>query len=188
MGKNKKQNLYLCERCKNGIDCFLRRGVIRENECAEYTALTKTEWLAKNAFLNALIVGKCPKCGSENTCDCEDVESIENWTVAYCLDCKTYWCSECGYIFENSERKKECSCRQICEKCKNINGYMDLEEFIEKVCSDCEHFVNNICLLKPYNCDKDKGVLCPYDKKGNIQSCLAIKRCLKERTASRLKL
>lgn len=51
-------------------------------------------------FANLILVGSCPKCGSEHTQDCENDSEIDNPLVGRCLDCGCHWCTECGLLLE----------------------------------------------------------------------------------------
>ena len=72
---------------------------------------------AKNEkdFFRIMMVGDCPKCGGENTRDCED-SPLGDITVGFCLDCYIIWCLECGEIFK--ENQTICVHWEICDKCK----------------------------------------------------------------------
>ena len=59
-------------------------------------------------FANAIFVGACPTCGSENTQDCDNDPEIENPLVGRCLDCGTYWCTWCDSLLDKN--KLECPC------------------------------------------------------------------------------
>jgi hypothetical protein len=60
-------------------------------EFADLMGKCKTE----DEFINAIFVGPCPKCGSEETDDCEDDPEIDNLCVGKCLKCGHLWCTEC---------------------------------------------------------------------------------------------
>jgi hypothetical protein len=47
-------------------------------------------------FANRIMVGACPKCGSERTGDCDADPDIENILVGRCYECGQLWCTECG--------------------------------------------------------------------------------------------
>jgi hypothetical protein len=59
-------------------------------------------------FVNRIMVGECPKCGSENTGDCEHDPEIDNVLVGRCFDCGHLWCTECGRRLEQSSPECEC--------------------------------------------------------------------------------
>ena len=51
-------------------------------------------------FVNRIMVGDCPKCGSSNTADCEQDPEIDDACIARCLDCGQLWCPDCGELFQ----------------------------------------------------------------------------------------
>jgi len=65
-------------------------------------------------FLNEIFVGECPKCGNEDTRDCEEVPDIEDITLGLCNSCGYIWCTECG---RTVEKGNTCEHWTICEKC-----------------------------------------------------------------------
>lgn len=46
-------------------------------------------------FVNAIMIGDCPKCSSTNLVSCEQDPDIDNPCIAHCFDCGVYWCTEC---------------------------------------------------------------------------------------------
>lgn len=77
-------------------------------------------------YANAIFVGTCPKCGSENVSDCDEMDGVEDVTVGRCFDCGLFWCTECGYQLKKGE--KHCPHWTACDGCKE-------EE-------DCPHIVD----------------------------------------------
>jgi len=65
-------------------------------------------------FINKVMVGDCPVCGSPNTRDCEGTP-LDDPTVGICLDCYTIGCLECGEIFEKGQTI--CKHWKICDGC-----------------------------------------------------------------------
>ncbi len=51
-------------------------------------------------FVNRVMIGDCPGCGSSSTHDCENDPEIEDPCVARCLECGQLWCSLCGELFQ----------------------------------------------------------------------------------------
>ena len=47
-------------------------------------------------FISRVNVGQCPKCGSPDTRDCEDIPGVEDICVGECIACGYRWCLECG--------------------------------------------------------------------------------------------
>lgn len=66
-------------------------------------------------LIRVVLVGNCPKCGSENTKDCETVVDLEDSTIGLCLDCGFSWCLECGYEITG----KICAHWDVCENCQD---------------------------------------------------------------------
>jgi len=50
-------------------------------------------------FVNQIMIGDCPKCGSSQTGDCDKDPEIEDPTVARCFACGQMWCPDCGELF-----------------------------------------------------------------------------------------
>jgi len=65
-------------------------------------------------FISKEMIGECPKCGSENTIDCENIQGIEDNTICLCKDCGYLWCI-CGAPVSDDI---ECGHWKICEECK----------------------------------------------------------------------
>ena len=155
----------LCETCWNMPDCILI-GIREREKCDEYDPMPMDELLERDAFVGAIMEGACPKCGSENTCDCEDypLAPEQDNTVGYCTDCGTYWCLECGYIFKEAKKGMQCPHWAICEECAEEHGYLcDFEEFMEKVCPTCEHHGESGCEIEwDSPCPRELEFHCPY--------------------------
>ncbi|OGV83555.1 MAG: hypothetical protein A3K19_19805 [Lentisphaerae bacterium RIFOXYB12_FULL_65_16] len=66
-------------------------------------------------FVNAIFVGACPKCESENVGSFEEVVDVEDPTVARCFDCGHCWCTECDRPVEDP--KVSCGHWAVCEEC-----------------------------------------------------------------------
>jgi len=117
-----------------------------------------------NEFLRQVMVGACPKCGSENTDDCENDLVIDDITIGHCFDCGTYWCLECGYIFRPGEERQECPHWGICHECSTQNEYMSEDAFFTKICPTCEDYSEEDgCQLADLSlCEKRKQFCCPY--------------------------
>lgn len=78
------------------------------------TALEKSSAANGEQFLSELLTGKCPRCGSDQTKNCENVEEIEDFSVGLCVRCGYLWCSECGKSLAKDIR---CNHWDICRKC-----------------------------------------------------------------------
>jgi hypothetical protein len=59
-------------------------------------------------FANRIMVGECPKCGSQNTDDCEDDPEIDELLVGRCHDCGQLWCTECRRLLTPKAAFCEC--------------------------------------------------------------------------------
>ncbi|MFP4642309.1 MAG: hypothetical protein ACLFPU_09080 [Dehalococcoidia bacterium] len=166
MGDVERTNL--CETCRKELECF-QQGIFERESCEGYDPLPMNELLERDKFLRAVMVGPCPKCDSNNTYDCANNPQLEDELIGHCLDCETYWCIECGYIFEKAGRPKECPHWQICEQCSQEHGYLDVGEFVEKICATCEHFDNGCQLEDPSQCETQWQYRCPYD--ADVSEC-----------------
>jgi hypothetical protein len=161
----------LCASCQKQAGCF-NIGISERETCIEYEAQSMEGLLAKDKFVQDVMVGHCPKCGGEHTYDCENNRLLEDNTVAHCLDCETYWCLECGYRFETNEKRIECPHWDICCQCSIENGYLNLGELIDNTCPRCNHY-NDGCQLEDHSqCE----FICPYDC--NIAECPKIEEFL----------
>ena len=170
----------LCESCRKMPECF-QKGIFERQTCDEYEPLSLDELAERDEFERAVMVGPCPRCGSENTSDCDNpLELIRDPTVACCLDCGTYWCLECGYVFEKMEKGMECPHWEICGRCSQEHGYLDEIEFIDKVCPTCEHYDNGCQLEDPSECKKQWQYKCPYEP--DVSECPKIEEFLSEQT------
>jgi hypothetical protein len=54
-------------------------------------------------FVNRIMVGDCPKCGSSNTGDCDKDPDLEDICVGRCFTCGQLWCLDCGELFEKGQ-------------------------------------------------------------------------------------
>jgi hypothetical protein len=54
-------------------------------------------------FVNRIMIGDCPKCGSSKTSHCENEPEINDPCVARCLDCGQLWCADCGEFFKDGQ-------------------------------------------------------------------------------------
>ncbi|MBA7636432.1 hypothetical protein ES703_44051 [subsurface metagenome] len=152
----------LCETCRKMPECF-QKGIFKREACDEYEPLSLGELVERDKFVRAVMVGACPRCGSDNTSDCDNpLELVNDPTIAYCLDCGTYWCLECGHVFDLLEKGMQCPHWKICAECSDEHGYLGEGEFIERICPTCEHYDNGCQLEDRSKCDKEWQYLCPY--------------------------
>ena len=54
-------------------------------------------------FVNRIMIGDCPKCGSSKTGDCENDPDIDDVCVARCFTCGQLWCPDCGEFFTDDQ-------------------------------------------------------------------------------------
>jgi hypothetical protein len=59
-------------------------------------------------FADRIFVGDCPKCGSEETGNCEAAPEIGELLVGRCYQCGQLWCTECRRLLERN--LPSCSC------------------------------------------------------------------------------
>jgi hypothetical protein len=59
-------------------------------------------------FVNRIMVGECPKCGSDETGDCDQDPEIENILVGRCFACGQLWCTECDRLLD--KENPDCPC------------------------------------------------------------------------------
>ena len=56
-------------------------------------------------FVNNLMVGDCPSCGSPDTRDCAEDPNIDDACIGRCLSCGAFWCAECGVLLKEDGTK-----------------------------------------------------------------------------------
>lgn len=169
----------LCETCRNELEC-LEKGVFERETCDEYQPLPIGELLARDEFVRAVMVGACPKCGSQDAYGCENNPLLQDGTMGHCLDCETYWCLECDYVFETIEEGMQCPHWAICTQCSDENGYLDPIEFEERFCPTCQYYDDGCQLEDPFDCEKQRHYVCPYE--GDVSECPEIEEFLQEQT------
>jgi hypothetical protein len=59
-------------------------------------------------FADRIFVGDCPKCGSQDTGNCEADPEIEDLLVGRCYHCGQLWCTECRKLL--SRDAPSCPC------------------------------------------------------------------------------
>jgi hypothetical protein len=92
------------------------------------TALAKSSAINEEQFLSEVLTGKCPRCGSDRTRNCEDMEPIGDFSVGLCVKCGYLWCSECGKPLRENTR---CNHWDICGNCST-------EHECDTVVSECK--------------------------------------------------
>lgn len=73
-------------------------------ELAEAFRRSKTA----DEFINTIFVGGCPKCGSENTGNCEDDPEIGEILLGRCYECGQFWCTSCDRLLNGDAPHCEC--------------------------------------------------------------------------------
>lgn len=140
--------------------------------------------LERDFFLYQIMVGDCPRCGSSNTHDCQApnfvpspfgspeqivkmgsecwvARELDDLTLGHCDDCGYLWCLECGSPVSIDE--KVCGHWEVCGECSEENGYLTLDEIIEKVCTECEYWDDGCQLDGPLGCETILEYECPYE-------------------------
>lgn len=101
-GREDSADLFsICLSFRHDIRIMLKRALELS------TAVTEEQFLSE-------LIGKCARCGSGQTRDCEHVEGIEDFTVGLCVKCGYLWCIECG---KPLLKDTNCSHWEICRKC-----------------------------------------------------------------------
>ena len=59
-------------------------------------------------FANAIMVGPCPRCGSDQTSNCETDPEITEVLVGRCYECGQLWCTECEKLLERQSPRCVC--------------------------------------------------------------------------------
>jgi hypothetical protein len=59
-------------------------------------------------FADRIFVGDCPKCGSEDTGNCEADPEIGEFLVGRCYQCGQLWCTECRRLLDRGTTSCEC--------------------------------------------------------------------------------
>ena len=59
-------------------------------------------------FVNRIFVGDCPKCGSQDTGDCEHDPEIDCLLVGRCYQCGQLFCTECHTLLQPDAPHCDC--------------------------------------------------------------------------------
>jgi hypothetical protein len=59
-------------------------------------------------FVNAVLIGDCPACGSSSTNGCQDDPEIADPSVGRCLDCGQLWCPFCERLLTKAAPSCDC--------------------------------------------------------------------------------
>lgn len=68
------------------------------------------------------LIRSCPRCGRNDTTDCDRAKGIEDVTIGLCISCGYLWCLECEAALLTSIL---CGHWQVCAHCgekKNASG------------------------------------------------------------------
>src|SRR5437867_5953259 len=59
-------------------------------------------------FANRILVGDCPKCGSQDTGNCENDPEINELLVGRCYECGQLFCTECRRLLQAQAASCDC--------------------------------------------------------------------------------
>jgi len=82
-------------------------GLMPPEALAELGSAFENSEMAED-FADRIFVGNCPKCGSEDTGNCDADPEIEELLVGRCYDCGQLWCTECRGLLERDSLS--CAC------------------------------------------------------------------------------
>jgi len=84
--------------------------------------------LSKRAFISAMMVGPCPRCGSQNTHDCfydeEEhhpefecplIKAVDDPLIGHCENCDTVFCIECQEVISAASEESSSDIRTLAE-------------------------------------------------------------------------
>ena len=83
-----------------------------------------------------IMVGECPKCGSDQVGDCDADPEIDNILVGRCFECGQLWCVECGEPLKDG--LVDCGHFAVCESCDEVGE----EEFCPVPPTECDKVVD----------------------------------------------
>jgi hypothetical protein len=88
----------------------LVRGIVEEMPPEALEELQKAMLGSATAeeFVDSIFVGECPKCGSEDTGNCESDPEIGEFVVGRCYKCGQLWCTLCGKLLTAESPTCEC--------------------------------------------------------------------------------
>ena len=116
-GKNIPDTAKVCRFCEAAVEdepTELDKDVVRDilgqmppDALNELRAAFENSETADD-FADRIFVGDCPKCGSEDTGNCEADPEIEELLVGRCYHCGQLWCTECRRLLERNAPSCEC--------------------------------------------------------------------------------
>jgi len=59
-------------------------------------------------FADRIMVGDCPKCGSEETGNCENDPDVDCIIAGRCFACGQLWCTDCGRLLKKEDPACPC--------------------------------------------------------------------------------
>ncbi|NQU25539.1 MAG: hypothetical protein HQ567_30000 [Candidatus Nealsonbacteria bacterium] len=71
-------------------------------------------------FVNRIMIGDCPNCGSSDVGDCDNDPAIENILLGRCYACGQLWCTDCEELLEPDATV--CGHDAICDKCEEVDS------------------------------------------------------------------
>jgi hypothetical protein len=88
----------------------LVRGLLEEMppEALEELTAAMQDSATAEEFADSIFVGDCPKCGSEDTGNCESDPEIGELVVGRCYQCGQLWCTLCGKLLTLEAHTCEC--------------------------------------------------------------------------------
>jgi len=114
-GKEIPDNALMCRFCEAPVEPEPTEEEAREalealqrldpQALQEFLEVMRTSKSA-DEFANRILVGDCPKCGSERTDNCEKDPDVDNILVGRCADCGHLWCTLCDRPYAGGE----CEC------------------------------------------------------------------------------
>jgi hypothetical protein len=67
-----------------------------------------SESASAEEFANRIMVGSCPRCGSDQTSDCDADPEINELLIGRCYECGQLWCTECGKALTRNSLYCDC--------------------------------------------------------------------------------
>lgn len=125
-GKEIADDAVRCEYCEADVvdapglqEMNLAREFIESMDPDMQSELLRVFQSSKNGeeFVNRIMVGDCPKCGSSKTGDCEHDPDVEDITIGRCFECGYLWCTICDSPYSGD----------ICPHCADLEDEFEDE-------------------------------------------------------------